>query len=117
MLSSVAASFHRACLCLQVLSVLVVAEHSLGIWGLLLAVPLTVFALDYCIRCAEVGCAPLNEPSDALLSQDPQLLSERLHSSRSMEGSSLPMPTGHMHAFTFGCPALPFPPSGTLTAP
>jgi hypothetical protein len=37
---------------LQVLSVLVVAEHSLGIWGLLLAVPLTVFALDYCIRYA-----------------------------------------------------------------
>ena len=29
---------------------LVVAEHSLGVWGLLLAVPLTVFMLDYCIR-------------------------------------------------------------------
>jgi predicted PurR-regulated permease PerM len=38
---------------LQVLSVLVVAEHSLGIWGLLLAVPTTVFALDYCIRYPE----------------------------------------------------------------
>ncbi len=39
------------CVCVsQVLSVLVVAEHSLGIWGLLLAVPLTVFALDYCIK-------------------------------------------------------------------
>lgn len=35
---------------LLVLSVLVVAEHSLGVWGLLLAVPLTVFLLDYCIR-------------------------------------------------------------------
>ncbi|KAJ9522992.1 hypothetical protein QJQ45_023838, partial [Haematococcus lacustris] len=35
---------------LMVLSVLVFAEHSLGIWGLLLAVPLTVFALDYCIK-------------------------------------------------------------------
>ncbi len=32
------------------LSVLVVAEHSLGVWGLLMAVPLTVFMLDYCIR-------------------------------------------------------------------
>jgi len=30
--------------------VLVVAEHSLGVWGLLLAVPLTVFVLDYAIR-------------------------------------------------------------------
>ena len=38
---------------LMVLSVLVVAEHSLGVWGLLLAVPLTVFALDYCIRYPE----------------------------------------------------------------
>ena len=35
---------------LMVLSVLVFAEHSLGVWGLLLAVPLTVFLLDYCIR-------------------------------------------------------------------
>ncbi|DBB06832.1 TPA: hypothetical protein ACH3X3_009492 [Trebouxia sp. C0006] len=35
---------------LLVISTLVVAEHSLGVWGLLLAVPLTVFALDYCIR-------------------------------------------------------------------
>jgi len=35
---------------LLVLSVLVIAEHSLGVWGLLLAVPLTVFLLDYCIR-------------------------------------------------------------------
>ncbi len=34
---------------LLVLTVLVVAEHSLGVWGLLLAVPLTVFTLDYCI--------------------------------------------------------------------
>jgi predicted PurR-regulated permease PerM len=34
---------------LLVLAVLVVAEHSLGVWGLLLAVPLSVFALDYCI--------------------------------------------------------------------
>lgn len=34
---------------LLVLAVLVVAEHSLGVWGLLLAVPMTVFALDYMI--------------------------------------------------------------------
>jgi len=34
---------------LMVLAVLVVAEHSLGVWGLLLAVPMTVFALDYMI--------------------------------------------------------------------
>jgi len=38
---------------LLVLSVLVVAEHSIGVWGLLLAVPLTVFMLDYCIRYPE----------------------------------------------------------------
>ncbi|KAI8469626.1 MAG: hypothetical protein J3K34DRAFT_385728 [Monoraphidium minutum] len=38
---------------LLVLCALVVAEHSLGVWGLLLAVPLTVFALDYCIRWPE----------------------------------------------------------------
>lgn len=37
---------------LLVLTVLVIAEHSLGVWGLLLAVPLTVFCLDYLIRCA-----------------------------------------------------------------
>lgn len=37
---------------LLVLTVLVVAEHSLGVWGLLLAVPLTVFTLDYVLRCA-----------------------------------------------------------------
>lgn len=35
---------------LLVLTVLVVAESMFGVWGLLLAVPLTVFALDYCIR-------------------------------------------------------------------
>lgn len=35
---------------LMVLSVLLVAEHNLGIWGLMLAVPSTVFALDYLIR-------------------------------------------------------------------
>lgn len=35
---------------LMVLSVLVIAEHNLGVWGLLLAVPTTVFALDYCVR-------------------------------------------------------------------
>ncbi|KXZ46129.1 hypothetical protein GPECTOR_46g198 [Gonium pectorale] len=35
---------------LMVLSVLLVAEHNLGVWGLMLAVPSTVFALDYLIR-------------------------------------------------------------------
>ena len=34
---------------LLVLTALVVAEHSFGVWGLLLAVPLTVLTLDYCI--------------------------------------------------------------------
>ena len=34
---------------LLVLTALVVAEHSFGVWGLLLAVPLSVFTLDYCI--------------------------------------------------------------------
>ncbi|KAI7837146.1 hypothetical protein COHA_009023 [Chlorella ohadii] len=38
---------------LLVLTVLVVAEHSLGVWGLLLAVPLTVFTLDYVLRYPE----------------------------------------------------------------
>lgn len=38
---------------LIVLAVLFFAEHSLGVWGLLLAVPTTVFALDYCIRYPE----------------------------------------------------------------
>lgn len=49
---------------LMVLTVLVVAEHSLGVWGLLLAVPATVFALDYCIKypmstATEVGAQEL----------------------------------------------------------
>lgn len=35
---------------LLVLSVLVIAEHAAGVWGLLLAVPVTVFMRDYCIR-------------------------------------------------------------------
>lgn len=38
---------------LLVLAVLVVAEHSLGVWGLLLAVPLTVFTLDYVVSYPE----------------------------------------------------------------
>lgn len=38
---------------LMVLSVLLIAEHNLGVWGLLLAVPSTVFALDYVIRYPE----------------------------------------------------------------
>lgn len=35
----------------MVLSVLLIAEHNLGVWGLLLAVPGTVFFLDYLVRC------------------------------------------------------------------
>ena len=35
---------------LMVLSVLVFAEHSIGVLGLLMAVPATCFFLDYCIR-------------------------------------------------------------------
>ncbi|GBF98399.1 hypothetical protein Rsub_10464 [Raphidocelis subcapitata] len=51
---------------LLVLCALVVAEHSLGVWGLLLAVPLTVFALDYLIRypdssVTEVGVKELEK--------------------------------------------------------
>ncbi|MEW5307469.1 MAG: hypothetical protein WDW36_009864 [Sanguina aurantia] len=46
---------------LGVLSVLVVAEHSLGVWGLLLAVPLTVFMLDYCIRYPESSLKEVGE--------------------------------------------------------
>lgn len=40
---------------LLVLVVLVVAEHSFGVWGLLLAVPGSVFLLDYIIRYAATG--------------------------------------------------------------
>ena len=43
---------------LLVLVVLVVAEHSFGVWGLLLAVPGSVFMLDYIIRC---GAGPCDE--------------------------------------------------------
>lgn len=51
---------------LLVLSVLVIAEHSMGVAGLLLAVPLSVFALDYCIRYpkssfTEVGAKELEQ--------------------------------------------------------
>jgi predicted PurR-regulated permease PerM len=51
---------------LLVLSTLVVAEHSMGVWGLLLAVPMMVFALDYCIKypdssVTEVGAKELQK--------------------------------------------------------
>jgi predicted PurR-regulated permease PerM len=51
---------------LMVLSALVVAEHSMGVWGLLLAVPMTVFALDYLIKypdssVTEVGAKELEK--------------------------------------------------------
>lgn len=42
---------------LLVLSVLVAAEHLLGVWGLLVAVPLTVFLLDYCIRMPQLSAS------------------------------------------------------------
>jgi predicted PurR-regulated permease PerM len=35
---------------LIVIIVLVLAEHSLGVWGLLLAVPFTVFAVEYMVK-------------------------------------------------------------------
>jgi predicted PurR-regulated permease PerM len=38
---------------LIVLVVLVVAEHTLGVWGLLLAVPVTVFTLEFLIKTPE----------------------------------------------------------------
>jgi hypothetical protein len=51
---------------LMVLITLVVAEHNMGVWGLLLAVPMTVFALDYLIRypqstVTEVGAKELEK--------------------------------------------------------
>jgi hypothetical protein len=57
---------------LMVLSTLVVAEHNMGVWGLLLAVPMTVFALDYLIRypqasVTEVGAKELQKVSCVLL--------------------------------------------------
>lgn len=62
---------------LLVLTVLVVAESMFGVWGLLLAVPLTVFALDYCIRypassleevCAaeETNITPFESPTSPM---------------------------------------------------
>ena len=38
---------------LIVLVVLVVAEHTLGVWGLLLAVPVTVFTLEFLVKTPE----------------------------------------------------------------
>ena len=46
---------------LMVLSALVVAEHNAGVWGLLLAVPGTVFALDYLIRYPESSVTEVGE--------------------------------------------------------
>jgi predicted PurR-regulated permease PerM len=46
---------------LLVLSALVVAEHNAGVWGLLLAVPMTVFALDYLIRYPESSVTEVGE--------------------------------------------------------
>jgi hypothetical protein len=46
---------------LMVLVTLVIAEHSLGVWGLLLAVPLTVFALDYLIRYPDSSVTEVGE--------------------------------------------------------
>lgn len=55
---------------LLVLSVLVAAEHSLGVVGLLMAVPLTVFALDYCIRYPESSAADVARAELVPLTKD-----------------------------------------------
>lgn len=60
---------------LVVLMVLVVAEHSLGVWGLLLAVPLCVFTLDYIIyfpsySVTDVAAKELENVSPVLRSTD-----------------------------------------------
>lgn len=55
---------------LMVLSVLVVAEHSLGIWGLLLAVPLTVFALDYLIKYPDSSVTEVGQREMKALTRD-----------------------------------------------
>lgn len=35
---------------LMALAVLVFAEHALGVWGLIVAVPMTVFFIEYVIK-------------------------------------------------------------------
>jgi predicted PurR-regulated permease PerM len=61
---------------LLVLTVLVIAEHSLGVWGLLLAVPITVFTLDYVIRCGTC-CVLLMPPGASCYSHVRNLASRR----------------------------------------
>ncbi len=57
---------------LIVLVVLVLAEHSLGVWGLLLAVPVTVFTLEFLVktpeqRAADAAAAAERQQQQALL--------------------------------------------------
>lgn len=75
---------------LMVLVTLVIAEHSLGVWGLLLAVPLTVFALDYLIRypdssVTEVGAKELEKVMHTHDEGDHSPIGSR-------EGAALPKP-------------------------
>ena len=59
---------------LMVLSALVVAEHSMGVWGLLLAVPMTVFALDYLIRYPDSSVTEVGEKElEKVMGQDDEL--------------------------------------------
>lgn len=51
---------------LLVMTVLVMAEHSLGVWGLILAVPSTVFLLNQCLNPAPlhaVGTTGAGDPA------------------------------------------------------
>lgn len=75
---------------LMVLTVLVIAEHSLGIWGLLLAVPLTVFALDYCILYPQSSVREVGEKElKKVLQRDAEDVSSLNSSSSAGAGDSV----------------------------
>jgi hypothetical protein len=91
---------------LMVLVTLVIAEHSLGVWGLLLAVPLTVFALDYLIRypdssVTEVGAKELEKVTHT---RDEGDLLASPSSSREGSSSGGSSPVGGASPQQFGLP-------------
>ncbi|KAG2430880.1 hypothetical protein HXX76_009854 [Chlamydomonas incerta] len=57
---------------LMVLSVLLIAEHNAGVWGLLLAVPSTVFALDYVIRYPDHSVREVGERELSVIKKQPK---------------------------------------------
>ena len=57
---------------LLVLTVLLLAEHSVGLWGLILAVPLSVFIIEYVIKTREQRQPPTRN-SEQSLPESPSL--------------------------------------------